>query len=83
MTVLRLHIYDMCVCAQSCPTLCNPMDLVCLAPLSMGLSKQEYWGGLPFPTPGDLPDPGIKLLCLLHWQADSLSLMPPYIHDNI
>ena len=30
------------------------------APLSMGLTKQEYWSGLPFPTPGDLPDPGIK-----------------------
>ena len=37
------------------------MDLVCLAPLSMGPSRQEYWGGLPFPTPGDLPDPGIEL----------------------
>ena len=30
------------------------------APLSMGLSKQEYWRGLPFPFPGDLPNPGIK-----------------------
>ena len=29
-------------------------------PLSMGFSKQEYWSGLPFPFPGDLPDPGIK-----------------------
>ena len=28
--------------------------------LSMGFSRQEYWGGLPFPSPGDLPDPGIK-----------------------
>ena len=31
------------------------------APLSMGFSRQEYWGGLPFPSPGDLPDPGLKL----------------------
>ena len=31
----------------------------CQAPLSMGLSRQEYWSGLPFPPPGDLPDPGI------------------------
>ena len=31
------------------------------APLSMGFSRQEYWSGLPFPPPGDLPDPGIKL----------------------
>ena len=30
------------------------------APLSMGFSRQEYWGGLPFPSPGDLPNPGIK-----------------------
>ena len=30
------------------------------APLSMEFSRQEYWSGLPFPSPGDLPDPGIK-----------------------
>ena len=30
------------------------------APLSIGFSRQEYWRGLPFPSPGDLPDPGIK-----------------------
>ena len=35
------------------------------APLSMGFSRQEYWSGLPFPTPGDLPDPGIKLVSLM------------------
>ena len=37
------------------------------APLSMGSSRQEYWSGLPFSSPGDLPDPGIEphLLCLL------------------
>ena len=34
--------------------------LACQAPLSMGFSRQEYWSGLPFPSPGDLPDPGIK-----------------------
>ena len=32
----------------------------CQAPLSMGFSRQEYWSGLPFPPPGDLPSPGIK-----------------------
>ena len=46
-------------CAQSCPTLYNPVDCS-PAPLSMGFSKQEYWSGLPFPSPGDLPDPRIK-----------------------
>ena len=43
----------------------------------MGFSRQEYWSGLPFSSPGDPPDPGIlpaTPLCLLHWQADSLSL---------
>ena len=42
----------------------------------MGFLKQEYWSGLPFPSPGDLPDPGIEpgLLCLLHWQTGSLPL---------
>ena len=34
--------------------------VVCQAPLSMGFSRQEYWSGLPFPSPGDLPSPGIK-----------------------
>ena len=35
------------------------------APLSMGFSRQEYWSGLPFPLPGDLPDPGIELVSLM------------------
>ena len=34
--------------------------VACQAPLSMGFSRQEYWRGLPFPPPGDLPDSGIK-----------------------
>ena len=46
--------------AQLCPTLCDPMDCTCQAPLSMGFSRQDYWGGLPFPSPGDLPNPGIE-----------------------
>ena len=45
---------------QSCPTLCGPMDCTCQAPPSMGFSRQDYWSGLPFPSPGDLPNPGIK-----------------------
>ena len=36
-----------------------PWTVVYQAPLSMGFSRQEYWSGLPFPSPGDLPDPGI------------------------
>ena len=38
----------------------NPWTATCQAPLSMGFFRQEYWSGLPFPSPGDLPDPGIK-----------------------
>ena len=34
-----------------------------LAPFCMAFSRQEYWSGLPFPSPGDLPDPGIELEC--------------------
>ena len=50
---------------QMCPTLCNPMDYIaCQAPLSMEFSRQEYWSGLPFPTPEDLPDPGIEPMSL-------------------
>ena len=44
---------------QSCLTLCDPMDAH-RGPLSMGFSRQEYWSGLPFPSPRDLPDPGIE-----------------------
>ena len=46
--------------AQSCPTLCNLMSSSCQGPLSMEFTRQEYWSGLPFSSPGDLPDPGIK-----------------------
>ena len=62
---------------KSCLTLCDPMDCVARqAPLSMGFSRQEYWSGLPFPSPGDLPDSGIKLLSLA-LKADSLLLSLP------
>ena len=48
-----------CLVAQSCPALCNPMDCSQVS-LFMIFSRQEYWSGLPFPTPGDLPEPGIE-----------------------
>ena len=38
----------------------TPWTVACQAPLFMGFSRQEYWSGLPFSSPGDLPDPGIK-----------------------
>ena len=58
---------------QSYPTLCDPRTVTCQAPLSMGFSRQKYWSGLPFLSPGDLPYTGIKSV-LLHWQGDSLPL---------
>ena len=39
----------------------TPWTVAHWTPLSMGFSRQEYWSGLPFPSPGDLPDPGIEL----------------------
>ena len=42
----------------------TPWTLAHQAPLSIVFSRQEYWGGLPFPSPGDLPDPGIKPMSL-------------------
>ena len=51
--------------AQSCLTFCIPMDCVAhQAPLSMELSRQEYWSGSPFPAPGDHANPGMESLSL-------------------
>ena len=63
----------------------TPWTAAHLSPLSMGFSRQEYWSWLPYPTPGDLLDPGIKtaflshqhLFRLLHWHMGSLPLVPP------
>ena len=60
-----------CVCVfkslQSCPTLVTPWTVARQAPLSKGLFRQEYWNGLPFPSPGDLP----------HRRIEAMSLMSP------
>ena len=45
----------------------TPRTLACQAPLSMAFSRQEYWGGLPFPTPGDIPS----------WEIEPASLVSP------
>ena len=52
----------MCVCsvAQSCPTLCSPMDCSPSDSSVRGIFQQEYWNGLLFPIPRDLPNPEIK-----------------------
>ena len=54
--LIKIFESVMVLVTQSCPTLCNPMD--CSLPDSsvMEFSRQVYWSGLPFPSPGDLPD---------------------------
>ena len=69
--------FSHCLYACAQPLKCVPvsMDKACQAPLSIGLSQQEYWSGLPSPPPG-FPTQGSNpsLLQLLHWQADSFLL---------
>ena len=50
-----------CMLNQLCPTLHDPVAVACQAALSIRFPRQEYWSGLPFPPPGDLPDPEIEL----------------------
>ena len=57
--------------AKSCLTLATLWTVAHQASLSIGFSREEYWSGLPFPSPGDLPDPGIEPGSLA-LQADSL-----------
>ena len=61
---------------QLCPTLCDPMG--CSPPCSsvLGILQQEYWSGLPFPSPGDLLDPGVEPRSPA-LQADCLPSEPP------
>ena len=57
----------LCVCAQLCLTLCDPMDCVpmdCQASVSMGCFRKEYGSGLLFPTLGDHPNLGTELISL-------------------
>ena len=62
---------------QLCRTLCNPPWTI----QSMEFSRQEYWSGLPFPSPGNLPNPGIKPRSPA-LQADSLLAEPQGKHKN-
>ena len=69
---------ELCVC-QSLSCVClfvTPWTVAHQAPLSMGISRQEYWSGMPCPSPGDLPDPGIETGSP-SLQADSLPSEPP------
>ena len=59
----------------------TPWTVARQAPPSMGFSRQEYWSGLPFPSPGDLPDPGIKPRSPA-LQVDALTSEPPGTWSN-
>jgi len=65
--------YPLCVCVCVCVCVlalsqvrlfATPWTVARQAPLSMGFPRQEYWSGLPFPAPGDLPNPGIQPVSL-------------------
>ena len=74
---ILIVVYGLIV--KSCPTLCDPMDYSLPGSSVHGILQARILSGLPFPSLGDLPDPGIEpcLLSLLHWQEDSL-LLPLY-----
>ena len=63
-----------CLLVKSCPTLVTPWTVACQGPPSMGLTRQEYWRGLPFLSPGHLPSPEIELASPALAGRDSLSL---------
>ena len=49
-----------CLVAKTCLTLATPWTIACQVPLSMEFPRRKHWSGLPFPPPGDLPNPGIE-----------------------
>ena len=59
----------------------TPWTVAYQVPPSMGFSRQEYWSGVPFPSPGDLPNPGIKPGSPA-FQADALTSEPPKVFKS-
>ena len=55
---MRYNFHGGGLVTKSCLTLMTPWTAACQTPLSMVFSRKEYWSGLPFPSPGDLPNPG-------------------------
>ena len=89
--MLHTLLYKLCVCVCVCVCVCKllshfqlfmtPWTLASQAPLSMGFSRQEYWSGLPFPSPEDLPNSGIEPRSPA-LQADSYHLSHQEAHIN-
>ena len=77
---MKCLLFGVCVCVLShfshVRLFATPWTVACQVPGSMEFSKKEYWSGLPFPSKGDLPNPGIKPTSLAApaLQADSLPL---------
>ena len=65
LSIPRESYADMPSCCSHVRLFVTPWTVAHQAPLSMGFSRQEYWSGLPFPSPGDLPDPGIEPVSLM------------------
>ena len=60
LSTLAIIVYMTCECTQSCPTLCNPVDHGLPGSSVHGISQRRILDQIPFPTPRDLPDPGIE-----------------------
>ena len=60
MVYLLPLLSNCCCCLVTKQHFTTPQTVACQAPLSMGISRPEYWSRLPFPSPGDPPDPGIQ-----------------------
>ena len=72
--ILCVSVPCCCLATQSCPSLCDLHGLYSTPGFAVhGISQQEYWSGLPFPSTGYLSSSGIDSR-LLHWQVDSLPL---------
>ena len=74
--LVSVCVYAVLSCLSSVRLFATPGTVAPQAPLSMGFSRQEYWSGLPCPSPGILPTQGLIpcLLCLLHWQVGSFAI---------
>ena len=74
------HRYKKVESLSGVPLFATPWTVAYQGPLSMGFSSQDHWSGLPFPSPGDLPDPGIEPRSPA-LQTDSLPSEPPGCFD--
>ena len=74
--LMSIHLFMVCQLLSSVQLSATPWTAACQPPLSMEFSRHEYWSGLPFHSPKDLPDPGIEPMSPT-LQADSLPSEPP------